>query len=87
MSAKYSVFNTLTHRARTVFANPQLLHKEGEHIRDALIMCKYPTWALNILIPRTTISTTTHGLTPVLGMMTSISMTPTTTRTTIVPFI
>ena len=28
LSAKYSEFNTLTHRARTVCVNPQLLHKE-----------------------------------------------------------
>ena len=31
-SAKYSVFNIITHRTRRVCANPQLLHKE-KHIR------------------------------------------------------
>ena len=30
---KYSVFGTLTHRTRTVYANLQLLHKQEEHIK------------------------------------------------------
>ena len=30
LSAKYSVFNILTHRARTVYAHTQLLHMEEE---------------------------------------------------------
>ena len=49
MSAKYRMFKTLTHRARTVSANLLLLHMEEEHIRDALTRCNYPTWALNRL--------------------------------------
>ena len=47
LSAIHSVFNTLAHRARTVCANWQPLYKEEEHIRDALIKCKYSTWAFN----------------------------------------
>ena len=49
LSAKYSVFNTLIHRAKTVYANIQLLHKDKEHIRSALLRCKYPIYALNRL--------------------------------------
>ena len=39
-SAKYSLFNTYTHWARTDCANTQLLHKEEEHIKGALLRCK-----------------------------------------------
>ena len=49
LSSKYSVFNTLTYRARTVYSNLQLLHREKEHINGALQRCKYPNWALNRL--------------------------------------
>ena len=35
-SAKYSMLNNLTNRARTVCSNLQLLQKEEEHIRGAL---------------------------------------------------
>ena len=43
------MFSPFTHRTKAVCANPQLLHKEEEHIRDALIRYKYPTWVLNRL--------------------------------------
>ena len=36
LSAKFSVINTLTHRAKTVCSNPELLHKEMDHLRKAL---------------------------------------------------
>ena len=39
LSAEYSVFNILTHRARTVCGTPQLLLKENEHIRKILSRC------------------------------------------------
>ena len=39
-SSKYSAINTLTHRAKTVCNNPELLHKEMEHIRKVLTYCK-----------------------------------------------
>ena len=45
LSAKYSVINTLTHRAKTVCSNPDLLLKEMEHLRKALTHSKYPKWA------------------------------------------
>ena len=47
LSAKYSVISTLTHRAKTVCSNPELLQKEMEHLRKALTNCKYPKWALD----------------------------------------
>ena len=46
LSAKYSVINTLMHRARTVCSNNQLLMEE-DHLTRALSNCRYPTWALN----------------------------------------
>ena len=36
-----------SHRAQTVFSNPELLHKEMTHLRNALTQCKYPKWALD----------------------------------------
>ena len=47
LSAKFSVINTLTHRAQTVCGNPELLHKEMDHLRKAFTQCKYPKWALD----------------------------------------
>ena len=47
LSAKFSVINTLCHRAKTVCSNPELLKQEKEHLRKALTQCKYPTWALD----------------------------------------
>ena len=36
LSAKYSVFSTLTHMARTVCANPKLLYKEKKQHKGGL---------------------------------------------------
>ena len=47
LSAKFSVINTLSHRAKTVCSNPELLRQEKEHLRKALTQCKYPKWALD----------------------------------------
>ena len=47
LSAKFSVINTLSHRAQTVCSNPELLKKEKEHLSKALTKCKYPKWALD----------------------------------------
>ena len=49
LPAKYSVFNTLTHRARVVSANKQLLQEEDGYIRKSLHRGKYPNWALDRL--------------------------------------
>ena len=47
ISSKYSVVDTLHHRARTVCSNTNLLQQEEEHLQKALTTCKYPNWALN----------------------------------------
>ena len=47
LSGKFSVINTLSHRAKTVCSNPELLKQEKEHLRKALTQCKYPKWALD----------------------------------------
>ena len=39
LSTKYSVINTLTHRAKTVCNKPELLQKEMDHLRKALTHC------------------------------------------------
>ena len=47
LSAKYTVIGTLTHRARTVCTGPELLQRELQHLRKALVKCKYPHLAIN----------------------------------------
>ena len=47
LSAEFSVIITLSHRAKTVCSNPELLKQEIEHLRKALTQCKYPKWALD----------------------------------------
>ena len=46
LSAKHSVISTLTHGARTVCNKPELLQKEMDQLRKALIHCKYLEWAI-----------------------------------------
>ena len=43
LSAKYRVIDTLTHRAKTVCTEPDLLQRELQHLRNTLVKCKYPT--------------------------------------------
>ena len=47
LSAKFSVINTLSHRAKTMCNSPALLPQEMDHLRKALTQCKYPKWALD----------------------------------------
>ena len=47
LSAKFIVINTLSHRAKIVCSNPELLKQEKEDPRKALTQCKYPKWALD----------------------------------------
>ena len=47
LSAKFSVINTLSHRAKTVCSSPELLQQEMECLRKALTKCKYHKWALD----------------------------------------
>ena len=41
-ACKYSVIDTLTHRAKAVCSNSELLKKELKHLQ-----CKYPKWAID----------------------------------------
>ena len=47
LSATYSVIGTLTHRAKVVCIDPELLQGEINHLRITLKKCNYPTWAIN----------------------------------------
>ena len=47
LSAKYSVIGMLTHRAKSVCTTPGLLDKELQYLKEALVTCKYPSWAIN----------------------------------------
>ena len=47
LSAKYSVIGTLTHRAKVVCTDPDLLQSEINHLRRALRRCNYPNWAIS----------------------------------------
>ena len=47
LSAKFSAIHTLSHSTPTVCDNPELLHKEKTHFRNALAQCKYPKWTLD----------------------------------------
>ena len=44
---KYSVIGTLTHRSKTVCTRPELFQKQLLHLKEALVKCKYPHWAIN----------------------------------------
>ena len=47
LSAKFSVINTLSHQAKTVYSNPELLKQEKEHLRKVHTKCKHPKLALD----------------------------------------
>ena len=47
LSAKYSVSNTLSHRAHTIYSTPQLLKNKLQHLEKVLKLFKYPKWAIN----------------------------------------
>ena len=40
--SKYSVINTLIHRAKAICSTPQLLKNELKHVEEVLMLCKYP---------------------------------------------
>ena len=50
LAYKYSVINTLTHRAKAVCSNSQLLKEELKHLERALTQCKYPRWAFQKIL-------------------------------------
>ena len=47
LSVKYSVIGTLTHRAKAVCTRPELFQRELQHLREALVKCKYAHWAIS----------------------------------------
>ena len=47
MAAKYSVINTLTHRAHTISSTPELVKQELQHLEKVLGACKYPKLAIH----------------------------------------
>ena len=46
LSAKYSVIGTLIHRVKIVCTGPDLFNEELQHLREALVKCKYPRWPI-----------------------------------------
>ena len=46
LSSKYSVIGILTHRAKVVCTNSELLQSELNHLWRALGKCNYPSWAI-----------------------------------------
>ena len=49
LACKYSVINTLTHRAKAVCSSSQLL-EELKHLDQVLQQCKYPKWAIKKIL-------------------------------------
>ena len=52
LASKYSVINTLTHRARTLCSTPESINQELEHLEKVLIGCKYPRWAIQMMLQK-----------------------------------
>ena len=50
LTCKFSVINTLTHRARAVCSNSELLKTELKHIKEDLSHCKYPKWVIDKVV-------------------------------------
>ena len=49
ISTKYNVYNTLTHRARTICLDWELLGQEQQHIRITISRYNYPDWVFHRL--------------------------------------
>ena len=60
LSAKFSVINTLKHRAKTVCSNHHLLKDKEDHLNRARKRCKYPEWALTRAIIKQKKKTSTN---------------------------
>ena len=52
IAAKYSVINTLLHRALTICSTPELAEEELQHLENVLGQCKYPKWAIRKIIKK-----------------------------------
>ena len=60
LACKYSVINTLTHRAKAVCSNSQLLTRELQHLQEVLTKCKYPKWAFDKVLQKQEDKRTEH---------------------------
>ena len=71
------MFNTLTHRDRTVCANTWLLYKEEEYIRGALLGASTTNGPVIDLRPKATTNVVTHRGTPTTTIATIMWWYPT----------
>ena len=80
IASKYSVINTLTHRAHTISSTPELAKQELQHLEEVLGACKYPRWAIQKIFqkhqnkegkktPRSTHHTKCHIVVPYMEGM------------------
>ena len=46
LACKYSVINTITHRAKAECSNSKLLDRELKHLQEVLFQCKNQKWAI-----------------------------------------
>ena len=47
LSVEYGVIGKLTHKAKSVCTSPGLFNEELQHLKETLVRCKYPRWAIN----------------------------------------
>ena len=47
VACKFSVINTLPHRAKAMCSNSEMLKTELKHIKEVLSHCKYPKWEID----------------------------------------
>ena len=52
LASKYSVINTLTHRAKTLCSTPESIKQELEHLEKVLTGCKYPRWTIRKILQK-----------------------------------
>ena len=78
--AIYGVFNTLTHRARTVCYNTQLLHEGDDHAWVLYLGANMPYGPSIDLRPKITTSTAIHRIKAVPETMTPSPITATTKK-------
>ena len=72
LSAKFSVINCLSHRAKTVCSSPELPKQEMDHLMKALTQCKYPKWPLD----KVEKSLTSLPVRQLMGLITKVPQVP-----------
>ena len=50
LACKYSVINTLRHRAKVVCSSSKLLEEKLKHLDEVLQQCKYPKWTIKMIL-------------------------------------